>query len=70
MKNSRFLGVGIIAVGFLLLCIAYRSTDADGDPFGAMLGNYAASTVWFIISGLIACIVGALLLVLGPRIPE
>lgn len=68
MTLNRIIGVAVLAVGAVLLAIAYRSTNAPIEQLSeTMTGRYSDGTMWYFAIGLAAIVGGGLLAALGGR---
>tara|TARA_R110000868_G_scaffold106587_3_gene292252 strand:+ start:23343 stop:23639 length:297 start_codon:yes stop_codon:yes gene_type:complete len=68
MTRSKMLGFVLLAVGIVLLVLAWQGSNAPADQITeALTGSYTDRTNWFLIGGIAASVGGGLLLVFGMR---
>jgi len=61
MKVSRVIGVGLVALGIVLLYYGYTSTKSPVDKiYKAATGTYAAHTLRHLVGGAAAVLSGGL----------
>lgn len=61
-KRMRLLGVGIMAIGAVLLLLAWSGWNAPAEPIAeAMLSNHDDSTMLYLMLGIVMLIGGAVL---------
>ena len=60
MPSKQLLGLILLVVGAILLFFGWQSTQSVGDQLTeAMTGRFTDETMWFLIGGAIALVVGA-----------
>ncbi|OFE11606.1 hypothetical protein PHACT_13820 [Pseudohongiella acticola] len=60
MPSKQLLGLILLVVGAILLYFGWQSTQSVGDQLTeAMTGRFTDETMWFLIGGAIALVVGA-----------
>lgn len=60
MPSKQLLGVILLVVGAILLYFGWQSTQSVGDQLTeAMTGRFTDETMWLLIAGAIALVVGA-----------
>lgn len=60
--NSKLLGIILLVVGVILLIFGWNASQSLGDQVTETLtGRFTDETMWFIISGAVAVVVGAFL---------
>lgn len=70
MNNSRLLGVVLLVAGAILLVMGLNASDSVADRFSKFFtGHFTDATVWFIVGGAVAGIVGLSLLTFGRHVP-
>ena len=68
MTQSKMLGFIVLAVGIVLLIMAWQGSNAPADQITeALTGSYTDRTNWFLIAGIAATVGGGLLLAYGLR---
>ena len=61
-KRMRLLGVGIMAIGAILLLLAWYGWNAPAEPIAeAMLSNHDDPTMLYLMIGIVMLIGGAIL---------
>lgn len=69
MNSQRILGVVFLVVGVVLFLFGLNATDSVADTVSeGFTGKYTDETMWFIIGGLVAAIVGFVLMLGGRRL--
>ena len=69
MKPIQMLGVVVLAVGAILLALAYHASNAPLDQLSNTLtGRFTDQTMWYFVVGAAAALGGALLALFGKRI--
>ncbi|MBL8669238.1 MAG: DUF3185 family protein [Alphaproteobacteria bacterium] len=69
MNAGRLAGIAILAVGVVLLIVGFRSSEAPVDQISnALTGRYTDRTMWYMVGGAVAAVVGGVLAVLGKRL--
>lgn len=60
MPNKQLLGLILLVIGAILLYFGWQSTQSVGDQLTeAMTGRFTDETMWLLIGGAIALVVGA-----------
>ncbi|HAO25601.1 MULTISPECIES: DUF3185 family protein [unclassified Methylophaga] len=60
--SSKLLGIILLVVGVILLIFGWNASQSLGDQVTETLtGRFTDETMWFIISGAVAVVVGAFL---------
>jgi len=68
MSLWRLIGVALLIVGLGLLYFGWQATDAlDEQLREAVTGQYSDDTLWQLIGGAAAAVVGLLLVVFGGK---
>jgi len=68
MDMKRVVGVVVLAVGAVLLGMAYHASDAPMERISdAMTGRYSDETMWYFGAGIAAVVGGGLLALFGSR---
>lgn len=66
MTNKRILALVLLIVGFILLFLAYQSSQSMGDQVTeAVTGEFTDPTIWYLILGAASAVAGASMLFLG-----
>lgn len=70
MSQLNILGLVALAVGSLLLFIAWRASNAPVDQISeALTGRYSDNTMWYLVGGVIGIVSGVALLLRGRKSP-
>ncbi len=68
MSTMRILGLALLVGGAIGLYFGYTSTDSIGEQVvEGVTGRYSDSTMWYLIGGAVAAVVGLGLLIFGKR---
>ncbi len=68
MSIWRLLGVALLVVGLGLLYFGWQATEGLGEQVHEMVtGRYTDETMWYLIGGGAAALVGALLVLFGGK---
>ena len=60
--NNRALGVGLLVVGIILLVFGFQANDSIGSSFSKFFsGNPTDKTIWFLVGGAAAAVVGLIM---------
>jgi len=63
MNNLRFIGIGLLALGAILLYFGFNATDSAVEEIGeAFTGHYSDETMMYLIGGGVAAVLGLFLL--------
>ena len=63
MNNSRLIGIGLLALGAILLYFGFNATDSAVEEIGeAITGRYSDETMMYLIGGGVAAVVGLYML--------
>ncbi|MDF2178946.1 DUF3185 family protein [Aliiglaciecola sp. CAU 1673] len=66
MANNRILALVLLAVGLILLFLAYQSSQSVGDQVAeAVTGRFTDHTIWYLILGAASAVAGGAMLLLG-----
>jgi hypothetical protein len=66
MSLSSIFGPVLLVLGCALLFLGWRATTAPVEQLTeAVTGRYTSSTIWFVLSGLVASVSGAALILQG-----
>lgn len=66
MTQSNILGLAVLALGAVLLVFAWRASNAPMEQMAeAMTGRFTGTTMWYLIGGIVAMVVGLGLLLRG-----
>jgi uncharacterized membrane protein HdeD (DUF308 family) len=68
MRPNGILGIVLLCVGIILLVFAWRAANAPVDQVvDTLTGRFTQGTMLYIIGGVIALVLGVVLLVARPR---
>ena len=68
LSMSRMLGVAALVLGVFLLVLAYRASNAPIDQLSnALTGRYTDQTMWYLLAGIAAVVIGGVLLLFAKR---
>ena len=68
MSGSKILGLVLIVVGGILLYFGFNATDSVGEQVvEGVTGRYTDETMWYLIGGGAAAVVGLALLLFGKK---
>jgi uncharacterized membrane protein len=68
MSPIRIIGIAVLAVGVVLLFFGLQQADSPVDQISeALTGRYTEGTMWYLIGGIVAIVVGGLLALFGDR---
>lgn len=68
MSSQRPLGTVLLVVGVVFLTLGLRATESVADRFSNFFtGHFTEATVWYILGGIAAGVVGLGMLVGGGR---
>jgi hypothetical protein len=68
MSTQRILGFALLVVGIVLLVMGLQATDSVTETVNeGLTGKYTDKTMWYIVGGLAAAIIGGLLALAGRR---
>jgi drug/metabolite transporter (DMT)-like permease len=71
MNPVRIVGIALAVVGLILLFFGLNQADSPVDQFSELLtGRYTDQTMWYIIGGVAALVVGVLVALFGVRSPR
>jgi hypothetical protein len=71
MQPVRIIGIAIAVLGLILLFYGMQQADSPVDQLSEFLiGRPTEETLWYIIGGIVALVVGALLALFGVRSPR
>lgn len=63
MNNSRLIGIGLLALGAILLYFGFNATDSAAEEIGeAITGRYSDETMMYLIGGGVAGVAGLFML--------
>ena len=63
MNNSKFIGIGLLALGAILLYFGFNATDSAMEEIGeAITGRYSDETMMYLIGGGVAAVAGLFML--------
>ena len=68
MKPRAFGGIFLLVVGVALLIVGMNSSHSVADQVSnTFTGRFTQDTTWYIIGGIVAGVVGLMMLVVGER---
>lgn len=68
MSMLRIVGIGVAAVGVVLLVLGIMATDTFGESVTkTFTGQYSDQTVWFIAGGIAGIVIGGAMSAMGVR---
>lgn len=68
MSPLRIVGLVLLAVGVVLLVLAYNASQSTAEEIReAVTGKYSDETVWYLILGIAGLIGGGALAIFGGR---
>lgn len=68
LKLPQLVGLGIVAIGVVLMLLAWRGSSAPVDQISdALTGHYTDRTMLYLILGIVALIAGSVLAMSGRR---
>lgn len=63
MKSSKLIGIGLLALGAVLLYFGFNATNSIAEEVGeAITGRYSDETMMYLIGGGVAVVAGLFLL--------
>jgi uncharacterized BrkB/YihY/UPF0761 family membrane protein len=66
MTATRIVGLAVLVVGAVLLVFAYQASQAPLDQLAeGLTGRYSDKTMWYLVGGIAAVIVGGGLAAFG-----
>jgi uncharacterized membrane protein HdeD (DUF308 family) len=66
MNIGRLVGIGIIALGAVLLIAGYHASEAPLEQFSnTITGHFSDRTTWQMLAGVVAIVVGIVLATFG-----
>ncbi len=66
MANNKILALVLLVVGFILLFLAYQSSQSMGDQVTeAITGEFTDPTIWYLILGAASAVAGVGMLLFG-----
>lgn len=66
MSPQRILGIVLLVVGVIVMVIGFNASHSVGDQVSnTFTGKFTDSTMWYIIGGIAAGVLGLLLTVFG-----
>ena len=69
MNFQQLMGIGLLVVGVALFVVGINASDSVADRWSNLFtGHFTDATVWYIVGGITAAVVGLGLLVFGRRL--
>jgi len=64
MNTKRLIGIALLVIGVILLVIGFNATEAPTEELTeAFTGQYSDQTMFYLIGGAVAAIIGLVMLV-------
>jgi uncharacterized membrane protein len=68
MSSQRIVGIILLVVGVALFVVGMNSSHSMADQMSnTFTGRFTQATTWYILSGIVAGVVGIVLLLFGAR---
>lgn len=68
MSGAKILGLALLVVGAILLYFGFNATESVGEQVvEGVTGKYTDGTMWYLIGGGVAGVVGLVLLLTGRK---
>ena len=68
MNSQRIVGIVLLVIGLALVVLGLNATDSLADRWSNYFtGHYTDTTVWYLVGGIGAAVVGAILAASGRR---
>ena len=68
MNPQRMVGIVLLVVGVVLLIVGMNASDSMADQVSeTFTGRFTEGTMWYIVGGIAAALLGLLLLLVGGR---
>lgn len=68
MNGAKLLGLALLVVGAILLYFGFNATDSVGEQVvEGVTGKYTDETMWYLIGGGAAAVIGLGLLLFGKK---
>lgn len=65
---NKALGIALLAVGIMLIIFGVNASDSfNSDVSRFFNGRPTNETIWFLVGGVAACIIGVVALLKGPK---
>lgn len=62
MKTNKILGIVLLVAGAVLIYFGFNATESPvGEITEAVTGRYSDETMWYLIGGAVAAVVGLVL---------
>ncbi len=66
MSTTRIIGIVLLLLGVVLLIVGWNASDSVVDQASeAFTGRYSDETMWYLIGGAVAGVLGLLLVIFG-----
>jgi hypothetical protein len=68
MSPQRILGIVLLVVGVILLIVGMNSSHSVADQVSnTFTGRFTRDTIWYIVGGIAAGLIGLLMVLVGGR---
>lgn len=65
---NKAVGIALLAVGIMLIIFGVNASDSfNSDMSRFFNGRPTNETVWFLVGGVVACVIGVVALLRGPK---
>ena len=65
---NKAVGIALLAVGIMLIIFGVNASNSFNSDVSRFFNNRPTNeTIWFLIGGVVACVVGVVALLRGPK---